>query len=137
VPLARPLRTLEDAPPARTARANSRKADSQDSVAMSAPGPDALTPDQERWLSGHLWAGLRAPPCRDGSHMWDAPITPKKRKNGTVAVICGRCQGAGAIASFSARYSGKCFPCGGSGVLFISKAAYARRAATAPRTSGR
>jgi hypothetical protein len=96
--------------------------------------PDVRTPDQEHWLSGHLWAGLRCPPMRDGGHVWDAPITPKRRRSEQVAVKCGRCNGAGAIASFSARYSGVCFACGGSGVRFISQAAYNKRRAIAKAT---
>jgi hypothetical protein len=46
-----------------------------------------------------------------------------------VAVKCGRCDGKGAIASFTARYSGKCFACGGSGHLWITQAAYEKQKA--------
>jgi hypothetical protein len=107
------------------------------SAAKHTPGPDlpdVRTPDQERWLSGRLWAELRHGLYRDGRHAWDAPLTPERKPQRYVAVKCGRCNGKGAIASFSIRYSGKCFACDGSGVRYISRAAYAKRVAIAMAT---
>jgi len=95
---------------------------------------DVRTPDQERWLSGRLWAELRHGLYRNGQHSWDAPLTPKRAPQKYVAVKCGRCNGKGAIASFSIRYSGKCFACDGSGIRYISRAAYAKRVANAKAT---
>lgn len=51
------------------------------------------------------------------------------KKQDTVAVKCGRCDGVGAIASFSIKFSGKCFACGGSGVRYMSRAAYEKKQA--------
>jgi hypothetical protein len=91
---------------------------------------DALTPDQMRHLCGHLWACLHfAPQDKPGIPAWDIPITPKKRGARKVAVKCGRCDGKGAIACFSAQYSGKCFACDGSGFRFISEAAWKKKQA--------
>jgi hypothetical protein len=90
---------------------------------------DVRTADQERWLGGHLWCGLTSTAFaeRGGIPCWDVPITPKKRHTEKVAVKCGRCNGEGAIACFTQRYSGVCFACGGSGFRLISLAAYKRR----------
>lgn len=46
-----------------------------------------------------------------------------------VAVKCGRCDGKGAIASFTTRYSGKCFACSGSGHRWMTRAAYEKQQA--------
>ncbi len=54
----------------------------------------------------------------------------------TVAVMCGRCCGKGAIESFSVHYSGKCFACGGSGVRYVSRAKYNREHGICPKCSG-
>lgn len=78
----------------------------------------------ERWISARLWAEMRA-----GREWWDRPLNPTRRRTATVAVKCGRCDGKGAIASFSVRYSGVCFACGGNGFRLISRAAYLKRKA--------
>jgi hypothetical protein len=92
---------------------------------------DALTPDQERWLGSQLWNELRNPLADRNGHgrnaWWDLPLIRKQSAH--VAVKCGRCNGDGAIASFSLKYSGVCFACGGSGFRFISQAAYKKRKA--------
>jgi hypothetical protein len=90
---------------------------------------DKLTPEQERRLGNVLWWELHSPTQGGTSQLWDRPITPKKRRNEKVAMKCGRCNGAGAIACFSAQYSGKCFACGGSGFRLISQAAYEKQKA--------
>jgi hypothetical protein len=53
----------------------------------------------------------------------------KTQKAQMVAVKCGRCDGRGAIASFTTRYSGKCFACGGSGKRLMTKAAFEKKQA--------
>lgn len=96
--------------------------------AINDGGADALTPDQSRWLSGRLWCELTSttyPPLTKNV-WWDLPLNPKRKQSKSVGVTCGRCNGAGAIASFSIRYSGKCFACNGSGVRYISRAAFER-----------
>lgn len=55
-----------------------------------------------------------------------AQHTPGRKPPAIYVKKCGRCNGAGAIACFSAQYSGKCFACNGTGKLFISKAEYMR-----------
>lgn len=59
---------------------------------------------------------------------WDRPLARKvaTRRPARVAVTCGRCNGAGAIASFSARYSGKCFACSGSASILVTRQRAAR-----------
>lgn len=90
---------------------------------------DARTPDEEARLSRVLWWELHGP-VQDGRLLsWDRPITPKKRRSTKVAVKCGRCDGKGAIACFSAQYSGKCFACGGSGFRLISEATWKKQQA--------
>lgn len=93
---------------------------------------DELTPDQLQRLGRKLWVELRAEvryPIPGRIPCWDVLLTPKRKPATTVAVKCGRCDGEGAIASFSVRYSGVCFACGGSGFRLISKAAYEKRKA--------
>lgn len=94
-----------------------------------------LTPKELEQIGWKLWNELRGevrhPVPGSLVPYWDRPLIQKTDNRGPVAITCGRCNGACAIASFSAKYSGKCFACGGSGVRFVSKAAYARqRAAT-------
>jgi hypothetical protein len=110
------------------------------SAAQHTPGSEGM---DVRYFSGpyadqiavQLWIEMR----HGCAQWWDRPLCPvyepRKRKPSTrVAVRCGRCDGAGAIASFSVRYSGVCFACGGSGFRLISRAAYNRRAAIAKAT---
>lgn len=97
---------------------------------------DELTPDQQRQLRSKLWTELRAEvryPTAGSIPFWDLPLNPKRKRSTTVAVKCGRCDGKGAIASFSVRYSGVCFACGGSGFRLIPRSRWealkAKRAA--------
>lgn len=52
-------------------------------------------------------------------------------KSQQVKVPCGRCDGKGAIASFTTRYSGKCFACSGSGYRWMTRATYEKKQALA------
>lgn len=67
-----------------------------------------------------------------------AKHTPGRKLPSVYVKKCGRCNGAGAIACFSAQYSGKCFACNGAGKLFVSKAEFERLiAARAKRIAGK
>jgi len=88
---------------------------------------DQRSPEEEARLARVLWWELHGPRHNGRHPSWDKPLNPKPGTK--VAVQCGRCCGAGAIASFSARYSGKCFACNGSGVRYISVAAWKRQQA--------
>lgn len=82
----------------------------------SSPQP---VPDMAR-VGDRLWRELRYARTnglqRAVVPYWDYPSWSKPKKAPARAVVrCGRCDGLGAIASFSARYSGKCFACNGSG----------------------
>ena len=117
-------------------------ASNADSAVKHTPGAEAM---DIRYIHGpyadqiavQLWAEIKSEwTC---AHWWSRPITPiyerREHKPSTkVAVKCGRCDGKGAIASFSVRYSGVCFACGGSGFRLISRAAFNRRTAIAKAT---
>lgn len=83
----------------------------------------------EQQIAVQLWAEIKSEwSC---AHWWSRPLSPApppaRKRTPKIAVTCGRCNGAGAIASFSLQYSGKCFACNGSGVRFISQAEHKRR----------
>jgi hypothetical protein len=94
--------------------------------------PDVLTPAELQRVALRLWAEMRAEvrhPVAGRNAWWDQPLTVKQKPSATVAVKCGRCDGKGAIASFSVRFSGVCFACSGSGFRLISRAAYEKKKA--------
>ena len=78
------------------------------------------------WLELTETPGKGDKPCKPGSiWRWDVK-PPKPRKDSRVWDRCGRCNGHGSIACFSAQYSGKCFACQGRGLRLIPRATYER-----------
>lgn len=89
-------------------------------------------------IGAQLWAEINSElGC---AHWWARPLCPaypphSKKTSTKIAVQCGRCCGAGAIASFSIKYSGKCFACNGSRVRYISAAAWRKQKALRAATN--
>lgn len=60
-------------------------------------------------------------PAKPGSIPRWGMKPPKPKKDSRVWDVCGRCNGYGSIACFSAQYSGKCFACQARGVRLIPR----------------